>query len=186
MSTLASLALATSAFASPQTVPYQISMAEWEPQVGDQILFDTKDNWGYIIHDDGLYIRFPVVTGQRRNVWYIGRYYHAATPTWDWKIQSTHIKGDRVTFGPTGRFLRMYKDGEDGTAYGIHGHRDATQMLADGDRFRSMGCIIVSEDILSTMERTYLLNEESLSVKSVYGDPFKILVSQAEKDTKTD
>lgn len=186
LSTLASFALATSAFTSTDTIPLQISAAEWGPRVGDQLLIDTKANLGYLVHDDGLYISFPVITGQRRNVWYIGRYYNAATPTWDWEIQTTHIKGDRVTFGPTGRFLRMYKNGENRTAYGIHGHRDGIQMLLEDDRFRSMGCIIVSEDMLDTIEQAYEMNNEKLSVKTTYGDPFVILVSEAEKEVKTD
>ena len=185
--TLFGILLATSAFASNATIPFQISIAEWEPQVGDQLLLDTKNNLGYLTHNNGLYIHFPIVTGQQRNVWYIGRYYNAATPTWDWEMKSTHVKGDRVTFGPTGRFLRLYKDGEDRTPYGIHGHRDAEMMLSEeGDeRFRSMGCIIVSEDMLKLIERTYLLKNSSLIVKSTYGNPFEILVSQAEKDLKS-
>jgi len=184
ISTLASVVFATSVFASNETIPLQISIAEWSPHVGDQLLINTKDNWGYLIHDDGIFVRFPVVTGQRRNVWYIGRYYNAATPTWNWEIQSTHIKGDRVTFGQTGRFLRLYKNGQTRTAYGIHSHRDGVQMLSEDDRFRSMGCIIVSEDMLNTIEQAYEFNSGNLSVKTLYGDPFVMLV--AEKETKTD
>lgn len=178
LSTLASLVLATSAFVSSGTVPLQVSVAKWEPQIGDQVLVDTKGNWGYIAHNNGLFLRFPVVTGQRRNVWYIGRHYNATTPTWDWEIQSLDIKGDRVTFGPTGRFLRLYRNGEERTAYGIHGHRDAKQMLEDAYRFRTMGCIVVSEEILDILERTFILNEERLPVTTVYGHPPTLLASQ--------
>ena len=186
LTTLASLFLASSAFASTETVPLQIPVHEWQPQVGDQLLIDTEGNWGYLAHDDGLFIRFPVVTGQRRSVRYIGRYYNAATPAWDWEIKSAHRKGDRITFGPTGRFLRLYKNGEERTAYGIHGHKDAAQMLAEGDRFRSMGCIIVSESILDIIEEAYEFNGGSLAVKTLHGDPFAVLLSREENGAKTD
>ena len=178
LSLVVSLVLATTAFASDATVPLQISLSEWQPQVGDQIIFDTKENWGYLVHDDGRYIRFPIVTGQQRNVWYIGRYYHAATPNWNWEVQTSHIKGDRVTFGPSGRFLRMFKDGDTRTAYGIHGHRDAEEMIAHEKRFRSMGCIIVREDMLDLIETTFNLNNQNLSVQTVHGNPFEMVLSK--------
>ncbi|PIR52700.1 hypothetical protein COU76_05070 [Candidatus Peregrinibacteria bacterium CG10_big_fil_rev_8_21_14_0_10_49_10] len=181
--TVASVLFATSAFASHATVPLQISLAEWQPQVGDHLLLDTKDNWGYMMHDNGLYIRFPIATGQRRNVWYIGRYYNAATPNWNWELKSESIKGDRVTFGPTGRFLRLYKDGDTRTPYGIHGHRDADEMMESDERFRSMGCVIVKEDMLDLIEQTYELNGELLDVQTVYGNPFTVLVSKTLIDT---
>ncbi|MDA1209393.1 MAG: L,D-transpeptidase [bacterium] len=156
--------------------PIAVSIDSWESEVGDQVFINTKVNEGFLVHPDGEYVRFPLATGQRRWVSYIGRYYNAATPNWDWEIKSTHIKGDRVTYGPTGRFLRMYKDGDDRTAYGIHGHRDAANVLAGDKRFYSMGCVIVNEDILDIIEYTYQLNEGSLKVRTRFGDPFQSLL----------
>ena len=184
ISALASILLATTAFGS-STPLLQIPQEDWQPRMGDRLFVDTKNTIGYLIHTDGRYTTFPVVTGQNRYVSYIGRYYKATTPTWDWSVKSTHIEGDRVTFGETGRFLRLYKDGER-TAYGIHGHRDAETMLSEDKRFRSMGCIIISEEVLSIIEQTYNLGGGTLNVTTEYGSPFAVLLSAEEKDTKTD
>ncbi|MDO8648324.1 MAG: L,D-transpeptidase [Candidatus Peregrinibacteria bacterium] len=141
---------------------------EWAPRAGDQLVIDTQETVGYLIHPNGTYTAFPVATGQRRTVHYIGRVYNATTPERQWTVQSTHIKGDRTTFGPTGKFLRLYIDGES-TPYGIHGHRSSVKMLAEDERFRSMGCIIVSEEILTIIEQTYELNSNTLEVTTTYG-----------------
>ncbi len=146
----------------------QISLKDWAPVVGDRFVVDTLSNEGYLIHTDGRYVRFPVITGQRRGVYYIGRSYNATTPKWDWEVKSREIKGDRVTFGPTGRFLRMYKDDER-TAYGIHEHKSEIEMFARDTRFQSMGCVIVTSAMLDVIEDTYNLNGGSLIVKTRYG-----------------
>lgn len=143
----------------------------WHSAKGDRVLVDTLNNQGYIFHTDGRYVQFPIVTGQRRFVWYIGRYYFGATPNWNWTAKSMHIKGDRVTFGPSGRFLRLYKDGTDRTAYGFHEHRDEEEMFAlpDPKRFRSYGCIIVKTPIMDLLEETFEKNDNELPVISVHG-----------------
>jgi hypothetical protein len=146
----------------------ELPLETWVAEQGDQFLVDTKENIGYLIHSDGTYAKTDVLTGQRRIVRYIGRTYDATTPIGRWDVQSTHIKGDRTTFGPRGLFLRMYKDNEQ-TPYGIHGHRTFATMLAEGDRFRSMGCILVPEDVLTLLEQTYILNSEHLGIATVYG-----------------
>ena len=156
---------------------YQVSLATWEPAVGDRIVVDTKDNEGYLIHTDGRYVNFPVITGQRRWVYYIGRSYNAATPNWNWVVKSEDIKGDRITFGPTGRFLRLYKDGEDNTAYGFHEHASEEIMFALEKRFQSMGCIIVRTAMMDILEETYEINGESgIQVRTRYGveEPVKL------------
>lgn len=147
-------------------VPTAVSRADWQPEPGDRLVVDTAANEGYIIHSDGRYLRLDVVTGQKRYVSYIGRYYFAKTPDWDWEAQSLDVKGDRVTFGDTGRFLRLYKDGDERTAYGIHGHRDEDIMFAApaDERFRSMGCIIVTDNDLDLLLETWELNGQVLSV----------------------
>lgn len=157
-------------------VPYQVSLASWEPQVGDRVIVDTQNNQGYIFHENGLYISFPVATGQRRWVYYIGRGYNASTPNWNWEAKSLHIKGDRITFGPSGRFLRLYKDGEINTAYGFHEYRTDEEMFgADeqpfeaSERFKSMGCVIVKSEIMDLIVATWEANGEVLPVQTVYG-----------------
>lgn len=181
MSTLTAtiLAIALSVPAAAQEiapVPYEVSAALWQPQVGDKIVVDTLNNEGYLMHRDGMFMRFPVATGQRRWVYYIGRSYNATTPTWDWQVKSRHIKGDRVTFGPTGRFLRLYKDGETNTPYGFHEYRKDEEMFGTdedpfepAERYESMGCIIVKTQMMDLIEQTWEINNQVLPVKTVYG-----------------
>lgn len=158
--------------ASPHAAaPDVTSLDLWEPQIGDRIFFDTQENVGYLIHPDGTSALFPIVTGQRRVVQYIGLTYNATTPVGDWVAKSRHIKGDRITYGKTGRFLRLYKNGDEYTHYGIHTHAYENTFFAGGtqDRFRSMGCIIVTEQIYDLIEETYELNNERLTVATRYG-----------------
>ncbi len=165
---IGSFALAAAA-ATPVAVPYETSLDAWQPAVGDTFVVDTMRNEGYLVHDDGEFVRFPVITGQRRWVNYIGRSYNAATPNWNWQIKSKHIKGDRVTFGPSGRFLRLYKDDEQ-TAYGIHEHKSEAEMFARDARFQSMGCVIVRTNVMDVIERTYDLNAAAgMNVFTRYG-----------------
>lgn len=123
-------------------------------------MVDTRSNDGYLVHPDGEFIQFPVITGQRRYVRYIGLSYFAATPNWDWNANEKDIKGDRITFGPTGRIIRLYKDGEV-TNYGIHEHAAEDVMFARDERYQSMGCVIVRRVIMDIMEKTYDLNHEA-------------------------
>ena len=165
----------------PASEAKQVVFADWQPQAGDRFLADTAANVGYLVHDDGRYISFRIVTGQRRWLYYIGRSYYGATPETEWVSLSQDIKGDRITFGPTGRFFRLYRDdGEDKTAYGIHGHRSAIKMLEGEMRYRSMGCIIVAESVLDIVEQTFQLNDGQLSVTTQAGiHPSQTLLAQA-------
>lgn len=143
---------------------------EWRPILGDSFVVDTLSNIGYLVHADGGYTSFPVVTGQRRVVRYIGRVYDATTPTRTWIVRSQEVKGDRITFGRQGKFLRLFKGSDDDrTPYGIHSHAYAEQMLLGQDRFRSMGCIIVSDPVLDVLVATFELNAKRLDVVTVYG-----------------
>lgn len=136
--------------------------------VGDALIVDTKENIGFLVHRNGGYMTFDVVTGQQRVVHYIGRTYNARTPHRFWRVLDKEVKSDRTTFGPEGLFLRLFD--EDGkTAYGIHGHRSADEMLALEKRYRSMGCIIVSQRILNIIEATYEGNGGRLDVLTVSG-----------------
>jgi hypothetical protein len=145
--------------------PVRTTLADWIPAEGDRFIVDTTENVGYLVRSDSAaYTNFPVITGQKRVVRYIGRTYDATTPNQHWIVKSRHIKGDRVTFGPTGRFLRMYKDGEEYTSYGIHEHRSEDSMFSEESRYQSMGCIIVKTAILDIIERTYETNGGVLDV----------------------
>lgn len=147
----------------------------WQPKIGDYLLVDTAENIGYLVHaENGERLAFPLVTGQKRWVYYIGRYYFAATPEQEWEVQSLDTLGDRYTFGPEGRFLRLFKAGERRTSYGIHSHKQIETMLAQAERYKSMGCILVSEAMMDLLEETFLLNGESLKTitySSAVGEP---------------
>lgn len=135
---------------------------------GDEFVVSVEENVGMIVRRDrSASVSFPVATGQRRSVRYIGRTYYAGTPLKQWIVRSTDVKSDLRTFGPTGLFLRLYKDADVRSPYGIHGTVWTQEWFASGDRFRSMGCIVVSEDVLALLHRTYLLNGEELRVATV-------------------
>jgi hypothetical protein len=148
----------------------EIPLTVWSPQAGDHLLIDTEHAKGTLVRGDGLlYTTFPVILGQQRVVTYIGRTYKAETPDWHWIAKSRHIKGDHITFGPTGRFLRLYKDGTEYTHYGIHEHRSEERMFGEENRYQSMGCIIVQRAVLDIIEKTYELNGEMLNVVTQKG-----------------
>lgn len=134
----------------------------WVPHLNDRMLVDVQQNIGYLVHVDGRSLAFPVATGQRRTVRFIGMTYYAGTPERSWSVKSIDLKDDHTTFGPTGRFLRLYTDDGSSTNYGIHSHSSADEFLESGNRYRSMGCIIVSEQMLNIIEQTYMLNGGSL------------------------
>ncbi len=135
----------------------------WTPEPADVFVVDVPNNIGYLIHADGGFISFPVATGQKETVHYIGRTYKANTPIRIWTVQQKQIKGDRRTFGVSGRFLRLYRNGEE-SPYGIHSYFRVHEWMEDDYRFRSMGCIVVTEDILDIIERTYDAAGGSLTV----------------------
>ena len=142
-----------------------IATGDWVPQAGDRVVVDTVANEGYLINDDdGTYASFPVLTGQKRVVRYIGRTYNAATPNQHWTAKSVDVKGRSMTFGETGTFVRLYEDDGEQTAYGIHSHLTFKKMLAEGDRYRSMGCILVDEDVLRLIVETFDLSGGKLDV----------------------
>lgn len=155
------LALASPLSASAAGVS---DLSDWQPASGDRLLIDVEQNIGFLIHEDGEYVSFPVATGQRRVVRYIGKTYFAATPLRSWTITGMDMKDDRNTFGTSGRFFRLMRDSEK-TPYGIHGHVASTVMLGSTsvNRYRSMGCVIVSEEVLDILART-LKNNGSIDV----------------------
>ena len=154
-----------------KSVPHQTAFEEWTSEVGDRFLVDTQQNEGYLIHEDGEYVRFPVVTGQNRYVYYIGRGYKATTPAWNWVSTEMTIKGDHLTFGPSGRFLRLFKNGNERTAYGIHEYGREEDLFSpeSSERFRSMGCVIVQQSMMDLLVETFEKNGNRLEVKTQFG-----------------
>jgi hypothetical protein len=150
--------------------------------MGDRIVVDTKENEGYLIHADGRFLAFPVATGQRRNVCYIGRCYNAKTPEKTWQIMARTIKGDRTTFGPSGRFLRLFDDDEQ-TAYGFHEYKYEDRMFDDQPRFKSMGCIIVKQEIMDILDRTFAVNEGVIDVVTRYGVEAPVEIAFQQRET---
>lgn len=167
MTTLLSSLFGIAIVASASTGGF-VPVDAWIPVAGDRVIVDTEKNVGYVVRENGDYTTFPVLTGQRRVVRYIGRTYNAATPEKAWTVKSVDVKGRSMTFGETGTFMRLYD--EDGhTAYGIHSHLTFKKMLAEGDRYRSMGCVLVNEDILKMLVKTYELNGSTLDVATAFG-----------------
>jgi hypothetical protein len=177
LSTIFGLALSNSPIAAQVVTPaepaltLEISVAAWEPQKNDRFLVDTKENMGYLIHEDGHFARFMVATGRNEKVHYLGKSYVATTPTGKWVVKARNTSPDRITFGKEGRFLRLYKDGTDYTSYGIHDYAYLEEILEQGTegRFFSMGCVLVRKPILNLLEKIYELNGGALEVATVYG-----------------
>ncbi len=137
--------------------------APWEPNIGDVFIVDVPNNMGYLVHENGESLPFPVATGRREVVRYIGRTYRADTPIRTWTAEQRQIKGDRRTFGVSGRFIRLFRSGES-SPYGIHSYyKEEDWMKADG-RYFSMGCIVVTEEMMDVMEKTFIVNEEKMIV----------------------
>lgn len=167
MTTILSTLFGISLFAAATGGP--VDLAAWTPAAGDRVIVDTLENVGYLVRENGDYTSFPVLTGQRRVVHYIGRTYNAATPNKHWTSKSIDIKGRSMTFGETGTFIRLYDENGKGTPYGIHSHLAFQTMLDSGDRYRSMGCVLVSEDVLKLIVQTFDRNGGSLEIVTTYG-----------------
>jgi hypothetical protein len=158
------------------------SAPAWVAQAGDRVLVDTDTSIVYLVHEDGTSLALDGLTGQHRNICYIGRCYFAATPAGEWIVKQVEKKGRSTTFGE-GRFLRLYQadgtggdDGRGRTAYGIHSHLQFAQMLEDktekkgfdkaGTGWRSYGCILLSEDDLSLVTASIDANGGSIAVST--------------------
>ena len=171
---------------APAPVPSPVPFSEWQVNIGDRIVVDTRENEGYLIHADGRFLEFPVATGQRKVVCYIGRCYNGATPERSWQVQSKDIKGDHLTFGPSGRFLRLYRNGED-TAYGFHEYGYEDRMFDDQPRFKSMGCIIVKKAVMDILDKTFSMNEGNIDVITKFGveEPVTLAFASEEESSES-
>lgn len=176
MHILVGLALAVYSQPSQPAIP----LNDWVPAMHDVFVADTQSNIGYLVHEDGSFLQTPIGSGKKQTVRYIGRTYNAATPVGIWTIKDKSIKGDHITFGKSGLFLRLFKNGDDYTAYGIHATGNINKLLTWNDRYQSMGCILVSDEVLEILEKTYELNGDTLDVVTINGlDEQNPLLSKA-------
>jgi hypothetical protein len=130
--------------------------------------FDVKSNWGYLLNQDGTYKPFPIGSGMKKKVKYLRQEYYSETPENIWVARQRKIQPDRVNFGVTGRFLRLFDKGTQWSYYGIHSVENKTWPQR-ASRYFSFGCIIVTEDVLDLIEQAYFMNGESLVVITAKG-----------------
>lgn len=142
-----------------------IDIYSFEARAGDHMVVDVANNVGYLVNDETkTYSSFPVLTGQKRFVRYLGRSYFAATPEQNWVVKEEVIQSDRVTFSASGRFMRLYKGGTERTSYGIHGYKYFEALRATDNYYRSMGCILVADDVLTVIEKSFAADENAMPV----------------------
>ena len=153
--------------------------AEWK-RGNPQLILDIDSNTGYLLYEDASYFPFLIASGQRRFVHYLGYAYFAATPLGSWSINDEKIQPDKMTFGPTGRFFRLYEDGSKHTYYGIHSHKYVAKWLAQGERYKSYGCVIVSDEVLDILEKA-LDRNGSITAITTFGSQ-KFLDEIAERE----
>ncbi len=135
------------------------------PSNGDYFQANLEKGIGYLINNKNKnFTIFPILSGQRQYVCYIGRCYYGATPEQKWVVEEINIQYDRITFSESGRFLRLYADGETRTSYGIHGHAYFDSMIQKDTKFQSMGCILVADEVLDVIEKSFYANENKLNV----------------------
>ncbi len=136
----------------------------FEPSYGDYFVADLEDGIGYLVNDaNKSFTFFPLLSGQRRNICYIGSCYYGATPEKIWEVKEENVQSDRITFSDSGKFLRLF-DGDKSTHYGIHGHAYFDTMLQKDTKFQSMGCILVPDDALNVVEESFIANVDELKV----------------------
>lgn len=166
------IGIALVCMATPAYAKQIESLADWQPEGADEVFVDVKANIGYILHENADYISFPLATGVRKKINWIGKTYFAATPVDSWVIKAKDTQSDRIMFGKTGRFFRLYVDGER-TSYGIHGYAYFQKWLKEEDRYKSYGCIVVSEEILDILDTTYAKAGKTIRVTTMSGtQPF--------------
>jgi L,D-transpeptidase catalytic domain len=155
----------------PPAIVVDISQSLLEARKGTRFVVDTKENMGYLMHADGSFASFRVATGKNEDVRYLGMKYKASTPEDTWTVKSRHVQPDRVTFGKNGRFLRLYRNGTEYTHYGIHGYAYLDEILEKPaeERYFSMGCVLVTPEVLKILEKIYELNGNQLEVTTIYG-----------------
>jgi hypothetical protein len=133
---------------------------QWLPEQGDFLVVDTRENMGYLMRSDlSEGVSFPVATGVQRNLSHGGKPYYAATPTGQWRVKALDYQAPGYTFGSEGTFLRLYDEDGQSTHYGIHTILDQNWLLM-GERYKSWGCVLVTNEVLSLLETEYRLNKK--------------------------
>jgi hypothetical protein len=132
-----------------------VDIVRWEPLADDFIVVDTTSNMGYLLRSDlSAASVFPVASGQQRNINYLGKRYFGATPSGEWRIKSLDYQVKGYTFGRHGKFLRLYN--EDGsTHYGIHTVWDERAIFSLTERYKSLGCVLVRDNVLTVLENVF-------------------------------
>ena len=142
-----------------------VDVYSFQATEGDRVIVDVANNVGYLVNDSSkIYTTFPVLTGQKRFVYYLGLSYFAATPERNWVVKEEVIQSDRVTFSKSGRFLRLYTNGKDRTSYGIHGYKYFDTLLATDNHYRSYGCILVADGVLTVIEKSFAADSNVMPV----------------------
>ncbi|MBI5754279.1 hypothetical protein HZA40_04015 [Candidatus Peregrinibacteria bacterium] len=143
-----------------------VNITEYKPSVGDYLIFYIPSGKGFLANNKTkTYAEFSILSGQPRNVSYIGRYYFAATPEKDWEVKEKNIKRNRFTFGQTGRFFRLF-DTDGSTPYGIHAIKNGEKLMDKGQIYASMGCVVVPENTLDTIKASYNADAKNLHVST--------------------
>jgi len=131
---------------------------EFEPSYGDYFMVDIENGIGYLANDFTRRMTvFPVMTGAKRT----------PTPEKEWLVLEKNIQSDRITFSKSGEFFRMYLDeGEKRTSYGIHGYAYFAKEIKNGRKFLSLGCVLVSDDVLDVIEESFLADNEKMRIST--------------------
>lgn len=143
-----------------------VTLSTFEAGSGDYMVADIERSVGYLVSTEHHEIMpFVLLSGQKRFKGRFGGVTYEGTPEIDWVVRQMDVKGDRVTFGDTGRFFRMF-DGESRTAYGIHSHKYFQYMSDSDNYFRSLGCLLVSDDVLDVIQKSFEANDNILNLKT--------------------
>jgi hypothetical protein len=160
----AQVSLAQAPEASETTDWMEVTISEFVPSPGDYVMADTSASIGFLMNDTTKkHAIFPIISGRKKWVTYIGRRYFAETPARTWFVKDMDIKGDRVTFSKSGKFLRLYADGKP-TAYGIHGYKYFQNAIEKDQRYISFGCVLVEDEVLEVIQKSFEANDNELKV----------------------
>lgn len=135
------------------------SSSKYGASIGDYMVVDISNGIGYLMNNLTKNVTiFPVMTGGKRT----------PTPEQEWVVKEKNIQGNRIFFGESGEFLRLYTDaGEQFTHYGIHGYAYFDREIERGTKYLSWGCVMTSDDVLDLIEESYLANGGLLKVTTV-------------------
>jgi hypothetical protein len=160
--------------AAPAHAAVVETQEQWKPRVGDVVVADITSNTIYLVHPDAHYYPSLMASGLQKDINYLGEKYYAQTPVAHWTVKQRMYQIDKTDFGQTGLFLRLYRDGVTKTAYGIHSHKNIAAWLKSPERYKSYGCIVVTESVLALIDQTYKMNGNSLEVYTTNG-PDKLI-----------